>query len=294
MVTNIETSIRPALLSDKGRIANLIHFEVRVHRNLDWKAPLDWIGTYPFFVLEKNHRVYAALACPPDPPDIAWIRLFAVHSSMSEIEAWRSLWSESYAKLSNLPGVKTAAVLPMQSWFRELLENEGFHNTHNVVMLDWDGSDVPAPHHHGDFLIRQLNFDDLISVERVDREAFLPLWRNSLDALIIAFRQASFAMVAEYDGEIVGYQISTATAMGGHLARLAVLPAFQRQGVGYLLLQDVLERFKNRGTTKVTVNTQGANEASLQLYQTAGFRLTGEVFPVYEFAIHTRQNQVFA
>jgi ribosomal protein S18 acetylase RimI-like enzyme len=285
MVTKIETSVRPALLSDKSRIANLIHFEVRVHRNLDWKSPLDWIGIDPFLVLEKNHRIYAALACPPDPPDIAWVRLFAVHGSMSEIEAWRNLWSETYLELAGIGGVKTAAVLPMHGWFRELLEKEGFQNSHNVVMLDWDGISIPPARPQGDYLIRPLNFDDLVAVEQVDREAFLPLWRNSLDSLLIAFQQASFAMVAEHEGEIVGYQISTATSMGGHLARLAVLPAFQRQGVGYLLLRDVLARFKNRGTTKVTVNTQGENEASLHLYQSAGFRPTGEVFPVYEIDI---------
>ena len=283
MVTKIDTNIRPALPSDKGRIANLMHFEVRVHRNLDWKSPLDWIGSYPFLVLEKNHRIYAALACPPDPPDVAWIRLFAVHGAMSEIEAWRNLWSEAYLELVSMESVRTAVVLPMHGWFRNLLETEGFQNTHNVVMLNWDGSSVPPPRHKVDYSIRPLNFDDLIAVERVDREAFLPLWRNSLDSLTVAFRQASFAMVAEYEGEIIGYQISTATSMGGHLARLAVLPAYQRRGVGYLLLQDVLARFKDRGTSKVTVNTQGENEASLNLYNSAGFQLTGEVFPVYEF-----------
>jgi len=46
-----------------------------------------------------------------------------------------------------------------------------------------------------------------------------------------------------------------------------------------------LERFEERGTFHVTVNTQHNNLASLALYKRAGFRLTGEVYPIYEHQI---------
>jgi ribosomal protein S18 acetylase RimI-like enzyme len=69
--------------------------------------------------------------------------------------------------------------------------------------------------------------------------------------------------------------------MGGHLARLAVLPAYQGRGVGYALVNDLLRQFVFRGIFRVTVNTQADNHASLRLYENMGFQRTGESYPVY-------------
>jgi len=88
--------------------------------------------------------------------------------------------------------------------------------------------------------------------------------------------------VAEDDGQLLGYQISTATTMGGHLARLAVHPAAQGGGIGYALVHDMLSQFTRRGARQVTVNTQQDNLVSLALYQKAGFKRTGEEYPVYQ------------
>ena len=285
MITQIDTQVRQVSAKDKSIIANLTHFEVRVHRNLDWKTPLDWIGEKPFLIYEQNQRALAALACPPDPPEIAWIRLFTAHSSISELKAWRALWPVAYEQLGNMPEVTTAAALPMQGWFRDLLEREGFVNSHNVVMLAWDKPNIPESIEHGDIIIRPLNFDDLSAVEAVDKAAFKPLWQNSIEALQIAYRQASFATVAELNEKIVGYQISTANTMGGHLARLAVMPQYQGKKIGYCLVQDLLNQFHHRGARRVTVNTQSDNHASLKLYRKIGFTYTGEVYPVYEYPI---------
>jgi [ribosomal protein S18]-alanine N-acetyltransferase len=97
-----------------------------------------------------------------------------------------------------------------------------------------------------------------------------------------AFRQAAIATVAEKDGLLVGYQISTANHSGGHLARLAVHPGYQGKGVGYTILRDLLAQFERRGARHVTVNTQDDNTASISLYEKAGFIATGENYQVYE------------
>jgi ribosomal protein S18 acetylase RimI-like enzyme len=73
--------------------------------------------------------------------------------------------------------------------------------------------------------------------------------------------------------------------MGGHLARLAVLPDFQGMGIGSALVQDLLWYFRRRGAQRVTVNTQKDNLASLAVYRKAGFFLTGEEYPVFQYNI---------
>lgn len=283
MVTQVNSSVRVATATDRQQIANLVHFETYVHRHLDWRAPLDWLAYQPYHVMEQNGQVVAALACPPDPPDVAWLRVFAVASGAALRTAWQMLWPETLAALEHDPQISHIASIPMLNWMRELLELVGFENTHHVVMMSWKQAAVPAARElPGGMNIRPMNYDDLRAVEQVDRQAFKPLWRNSYDALEIAFQQASLATVLENEGEIVGYQVTTGMGMGRHLARLAVSPGYQGQGLGYVLLGDVLAQCAHRGTTHVTVNTQNDNPASLALYKKAGFKPTGEAFPVYE------------
>jgi [ribosomal protein S18]-alanine N-acetyltransferase len=279
--------IRSATEKDRQLLANLIHYESHVHRHLDWRPPLEWIGYHPYLLAEINSNVVAALACPPDPPGVAWIRLFAIASQVTPGQAWDRLWQQARSMLSSgLTQVKVA-VIPLQFWFRDLLGQSEFAFTHEVVVLAWKGEKLPRAPRLPGVLIRPMRKNDLSEVVRVDWSAFADIWRNSLPCLETAFNQSVVATVAEASGRLIGYQISSAAAASGHLARLAVSPDFQGRGIGYAIVCDLLERFEERGTFHVTVNTQHNNLSSLALYKKAGFRLTGEVYPVYEQQIAT-------
>lgn len=287
MLTQLELSVRPVTREDRQKLANLIHFEAYVHRHLDWRPPLDWVGFQPYLLAEQKGLVQAALACPPDPPSVAWIRLFAAASSVSLERSWDVLWSETRERLAKDNKLEWVAAIPLHTWFQTLLEESSFNQTHLVVMLSWErGARLPSENIQHDILIRSMNLDDLAAVHEVDAGSFVPVWQNSQDLLELAYRQASFATVAEHQGKLVGYQISTATPMGGHLARLAVLPEVQGQGVGYALVRDTLSQYERRGAQIVTVNTQQDNLASLALYKKAGFHPTGEQYPVYQYNPH--------
>jgi [ribosomal protein S18]-alanine N-acetyltransferase len=152
-------------------------------------------------------------------------------------------------------------------------------------MLNWEPgrqasrAPVSLP---SDISIRPMNFDDLSFVEEIDTSSFGSVWQNSQVSLELAFRQAAVATVVEREGQLVAYQISTPTPMGGHLARLAVHPGFQGLGIGYALVRDMLSQFERRGAQCVSVNTQQDNYVSLSLYEKAGFRRTGEEYPVFQ------------
>jgi ribosomal protein S18 acetylase RimI-like enzyme len=282
MVTVLKHSVRDANIGDQQQLANLIHFETLVHRHLDWRPPLEWIGYDPYLVLEKENRLVATLACPPDPPSVAWLRLFAVADKINLAEAWSLLWTQCLETLMNIPGVQIAAI-PLQSWFQRLLQISGFQSNTNVVMMVWDNGSIPPPTSITGISIRPMNIDDLSIVESLDESAFGSLWHNSRGSLEYAYRQAAFATIAENEGAIVGYQISTSMQMGGHLARLATHPDFQRRGIGSLLVRDLLMQFKQRGALRITVNTQEDNYASVALYERAGFTRTGETYPVFQY-----------
>jgi [ribosomal protein S18]-alanine N-acetyltransferase len=278
--SDIPISIRSLVGHDRQQLASLIHFETHVHRHLDWRSPLEWFGFSPCLVAEQDGKLVATLVSPADPPEIAWIRLFAVSSEIDAKDAWNLLWPAARTQLSQTPEVVVAAI-PLQKWFNTLLATSGFQHATDVYMLLWERG-IPIPEcGEMPWLLRSMNQDDLTEVENLDKAAFGPLWRNSLDSLKLAYQQSAVATVVEENDKLVGYQISTASPMGGHLARLAVYPERQGRGIGYNLVVDTLSQFNRRGAQRVTVNTQQDNLASLHLYTKAGFRKTREQYPVY-------------
>ncbi len=282
MGSRTRITIRNAAKSDLPRLANLIHFEAFSHRHLDYRPPLDWVSKEPFLVLEENKRIEAALACPPDPPEVSWLRLFTVSTQTSPLEAWEHLWQEALNILVHAHRVQFIAAIPLYHWFKSILKHSQFEQTNSIIMLNREipGSRFENP--PSNLHIRAMKSEDILAVEEIDHLAFETIWANSRDYLEAAYRLSICAAVAETDNTLVGYQITTPSAIGGHLARLAVRPEVQNQGLGRMLLSDLIQRLTTRGARAITVNTQKDNLASLRLYQKMGFVLTGEEYPIYE------------
>lgn len=279
-------NLRPAQSTDLKELANLVHFETYVHRHLDWQSPLDWIGYNPFLVVEEKKRIIAALACPTDELSVAWIRMFATRNDYKLENAWETLWKEAYSLFLKEQLVEFVAAIPLHEWFLSLLVNSRFHIIQKVIMLRRENVTFPD-HKHSGISIRPMKLSDIACVKKIDDEAFVPVWRNSLSAFKVAFQQATFATIAEDQGEIVGYQISTKTQMGGHIARLAVHPLAQKKGIGYAILCEALKAFISKGTNIITVNTQNDNIASIALYKKTGFQITGEEYPYCQIIINS-------
>jgi [ribosomal protein S18]-alanine N-acetyltransferase len=273
--------VRTVESGDRTILADLLHSSSLIHRHLDWRPPLEWLPFRPFLVYEISGKVCACLACPIHPKPVAWLRLFMVHSPRILETAWQALWPEAIRGLAENQAGKAAA-LPGEVWLSGILEKQGFRKTNHVVSLIWKNQQPPPKIDIGGCSIRSAMPDDLPMIAAVDAAAFDLMWQQPLDDLELAFEQAAIASVVDVGNTIVGYQISTASALGGHLARLAIHPDFQRKGYGKMLLVDLLKRFIRRGSRWLTVNTQKDNAASLALYDWAGFALTGESYPVYE------------
>jgi [ribosomal protein S18]-alanine N-acetyltransferase len=284
MNVGVEFLARPAVLNDQRQIANLMHFSPYVHRHLDWRYPLDWLGSPPFYVLENQGQISAALACPPDPIFVAWVRLFVNSGRLPNPETWRILWDSIRQDLGHKSGTLIAAIV-LQDWLPELLLASGMTTHQSIVMLERnDRLPLPVTLPEG-FTIRLMITQDLLEVADVDASAFEPLWQNSLEALHHAFPQAIFPTVIVAEGKVIGYQLTTRNPLGAHLARLAVRPSLQGQGLGRALVADLIARLGREGISRLTVNTQSDNAASLALYNAIGFRETGERYPVYQLQV---------
>jgi len=281
----INSLVRTADINDHQQLSNLIFFETRLHRHLDWRSPLDWLGAPFYWVLSgEGRQISAALACPPEAKGIAWVRLFVYSGGWSATRAWDMLWSTAKDEISHAGGAKVAAIA-MQPWFQKVLAAGGFENRQQIVMLEWRYQ--PWTSRDAEVIrIRKMTEADLPEVEKTDASSFDPLWQNPLETLHRAFSQALFATVAEEDDRgIVAYQLTTGGGHRAHLARLAVHPSAQRRGAGRAMLNDLFTRLAQIGILKLTVNTQSDNDISLSLYQKMGFVRTGEQYPVYTFDV---------
>lgn len=278
-----DIQLRPAGSADRARIIALTQTGRRVHTHLDWKAPEDWLGAQPFLIAEDGSRPVGALACPPDPPDTAWLRLLALGDGAPAEAVWDQMWAAAQAELY-AGGVRGAAAISLSGWLDAFVRRAGFEATHAVVVLSRPRGPVQIPL-SGAVAVRPAQAGDAPAIIAVDTSAFSAPWQHSPELLTQAIARADYLSVAEQGGEIVGYQLSTPGAAGAHLARLAVLPARQGRGVGAALVADMIAHYVRPGIHELTVNTQDNNRASLALYQRLGFSLTGARFPVYQRAL---------
>jgi ribosomal-protein-alanine N-acetyltransferase len=279
----ITALVRPANLDDHQRLSNLIFFESRLHRHLDWRSPLEWLGAPFYWALDDGRQITAALACPPEVPGIAWLRLFVHSGGWTAENAWNLLWQTARADIAQAGGARVA-VIAMQPWLQQILSASGFKNIQQIVMLEWQYQPWAGGEAAG-VRIRPMLETDLPHVTETDAASFDRLWQNSLDTLRRAFAQALIATVAENDNGLIGYQLSTGGGQRAHLARLAVHSSMQGRGVGRALLGDLFARLVNSSIYKLSVNTQSDNVVSLSLYQKMGFLRTGEQYPVYIFDV---------
>ncbi len=274
--------LRPAEKSDLGRLQFFINTQSYLHRHLDWRDCLEWLGYPAFYLLEEEGRLLAALDCTPEPSTVAWLRLFGVSPSISPDKAFQILLSTAAQSLSQMTPKPTLVSLALRDWYEALLVRNGFKLHQEIVVFQYDQS-PPDPLAVDECLtLRPMLPEDLASVTEVDHLSFEPIWQLSQDDLTHAYRRSAYTTVLEMGGEIVGYQMSSNNGFYAHLSRLAVHPKVQRRRLGYRLVQDLLYHFLHSPLCwGVTLNTQHDNHASVALYHAIGFQETGERFPVY-------------
>ncbi|MBP5282740.1 MAG: ribosomal protein S18-alanine N-acetyltransferase [Lachnospiraceae bacterium] len=82
-------------------------------------------------------------------------------------------------------------------------------------------------------------------------------------------------LVAEKDGEPVGFAGMTVSCGEGEIDKVMVAPSCQRQGIADALLTALFELGKEIGVTAYTLEVRVSNEPAIRLYEKHGFRSEG-------------------
>jgi ribosomal protein S18 acetylase RimI-like enzyme len=279
---------QPLSSKEQAAILQLAHAQSQVHLHLDWYSLDRWLRDPELIAAVRSQKdsaqafLAAALqpTSSPDEPKAAWLRFVIPPPSDSHPRDIDNLWSNLRSKLL-AAGLATLSLLEIDDWVAGYAQHWGFVQTNSVITFrSADPIPLTSPPNEN-VRIRDSKRADLPGICQVDWAAFDPIWRYDRNALLAASEQSSTCTVLEYKGKIAGYQMSTRYTDSGHLARLAISPSLQGQGLGALLLDQVIYHFRRRRISVVTVNTQQDNLYSQRLYGRYGFEFTGHTVPVW-------------
>ena len=264
-------------------VRDLIFRAYRVHTHLDWQESDQWLEDgedYPSRLAWHNSRLQGIIATSAPLNNTCWLRIACISDQADAQQVMTTLWESLLPELRML-GVHTVALLVIRNWITSYVTPLGFHFTEEIITFRRPQLPIPLDTPPAGLTIRLTQPEDLEAILNVDHSAFAAPWQMEREELRQAERISASCSVAELDGKIVGYELSTLYFDGAHLARLAVSPEAQGKGVARSLLIDLLRRFERRGVYSMTVNTQSSNTRSQHLYTGFGFERTGYDLPVW-------------
>lgn len=120
--------------------------------------------------------------------------------------------------------------------------------------------------------IRSFQIRDLPRVNMLEEEAFASdAWPEEL-FVFYARQFPDFFLIAKAGSRIAGYCLGRLrTSTSAEIDSVAVFRKFQRQGIGRVLMQELLRRFRRHGAREIGLMVRPDNAAALAFYERLGF-----------------------
>ncbi len=234
-------------------------------------------------VMSLDHDLLAVAALSRPFNRSAWMRGLVLSDRVAPERALARLLPalDDLARQLAVTSLYYAGDEQADQWLRPLLEQFGYHHHTDVVVYEKRDWEIPAAG-NADVQVRPARAVDLSEVLQLDAHCFEPQWVKDESILAPAIADDSFFVVAELNGQIVGYSYATSHFGGrlAHLVRIAVEPALRGRGIGVRLLAEFVAYAVEAGAGLLTLNTQAYNHHAQRLYRWFGFTPTGERQPV--------------
>jgi ribosomal protein S18 acetylase RimI-like enzyme len=276
-------AVTPYLRRHRRLVEDLLFQHYRTHTHLDWQSTEGWLDSFnsPMWLAWQGERLIGLMAASEPVEGMCWIRLLAVHDEvLFPQQALSEMWLPLANELARM-GVRRVALLMMRDWVKPFLPALGFQYDEHIITMFRGGHHAPSIIPNANVAIQSVTSMELAALVEIDHAAFTAMWRMTKHDMREAWRISAVTTLALRDDKPVGYQLSTQTQDAAHLARLAVKPEMQGQGIGAALLADALIRFARRNIHSMTVNTQSRNLSSQHLYTRFSFVRNGFDLPVY-------------
>lgn len=120
--------------------------------------------------------------------------------------------------------------------------------------------------------VRPMQAEDLDAIMNIEESVFPAPWqRRGFESELTQNRFSQY-YVAHADDKVLGYAGMWIILDESHLTTLAVDSAYQRKGVGAMLLQHLLVTAEKEGVTSMSLEVRPSNKAARSLYAGFGFQ----------------------
>jgi ribosomal protein S18 acetylase RimI-like enzyme len=270
----MEVTVRQAAIADEKSLVGLIEEASRAYLRFKLEGLKGCLGTRPFLLACAGGQLLGFMFWDVRRLPLARLRGAGLADRWSVDDYLEALLPPSLESL-RAQGAAALIYVGSEEWLANPLQDHGFVVDNTIVAYakrDWG---VPSRGNQ-QVLVRLAQPRDFPALVALDLAAFDPLWQNTAEVFRDVLADYSYFVVAELDGVVVGYQFSNLIEGRGYLARVAVHPDHQGQGIGKRLMAEAIDFFKGKRARVITLNTQQDNQASQRLYRRFGFRLVGE------------------
>ena len=123
--------------------------------------------------------------------------------------------------------------------------------------------------------VRPMVMTDVDGVMAVEHDSFLTPWSRSAFEEELAQNRLARYIVAEEDGQVVGYAGMWLVINEAHVTNVAVSGSRRGEGIGRLLMETLMELARENGMGSMTLEVRVSNMVARHLYETLGFAEAG-------------------
>ncbi len=272
------TTIRPTRESDASAILKMVETSWRIHIRVAWSSLRHRLRTMPGMVAQDHAGLRGFFIIDPHPSELAMIAAAGLRDTWG-VRPYLATLLPPIEQLARDHDLASLVYMGYEQWLIDGLQEQGFEARNWIVTFERLNREV-LPGASSSAGLRTAHRNDLAAMLGLDALAFEPMWRKSASYFQEALAHAGSFVVAEIDGQIVGYEWCEVYQQRAHLTRLAVHPAYQGQGVGSQLLRQAIIDATTLGADLLTLNTQQHNRRSHALYTRFGFVNTHQHVPV--------------
>ena len=123
-------------------------------------------------------------------------------------------------------------------------------------------------------LVRKMTESDVARVALIEKANFSQPW--SENAFLTAMDSSdNILVVAEAEGNILGYVCMYVSIDEGEITNVAVDESSRKKGVGVALLKHVFEEAKENDVSRIVLEVRVSNSPAIGLYKKLGFEELG-------------------
>ena len=155
-------------------------------------------------------------------------------------------------------------------WLRPILLTRDFKLHRLLYAYDKIDFSIPSQGNQ-EVTVRPAQRSDIPALLNIEQACFEDFWRYDAYTFEDIMATHPYFVVAELQGQVVGYQFNALDGEFGYLVRIAVHPSASGKAIGVRLMSEAITFFKRSNVLRIMLNTQEDNTHAHRLYEWFGF-----------------------